>query len=53
MTLTDAGFNALEAAAPDHVEDVQQLLFDNITEDEYTNFSTVVQRMAANIQDLS
>lgn len=33
-TLTDEGFAQLEAAAPDHVEDVQRLIFDHLEPEE-------------------
>ncbi len=51
--LTDLGFEVLADAAPGHVDDVQEMLFDNIEPEEFEAFASIVERMATNIRDCS
>ena len=51
--LTDLGFDVLSGAAPEHVDDVREMLFDNIKPDEFRAFASIVDRMANNIRDCS
>ena len=44
--LTDAGFDALVAAAPGHVRDVRTLLFDHVGTDELQPFADALERIA-------
>jgi DNA-binding MarR family transcriptional regulator len=39
--LTDAGFAALEAAAPSHVEQVRLVLFDRLTDEQVVQLATI------------
>jgi DNA-binding MarR family transcriptional regulator len=45
--LTDAGFAALAAAAPSHVEQVRRSLFDRITPDQASQLSAIMTAVAA------
>ncbi len=44
--LTDAGFAALETAAPDHLRDVRALLFDHVEADELGPLADALERIA-------
>jgi DNA-binding MarR family transcriptional regulator len=45
--LTDAGFAALAAAAPSHVEQVRRSLFDRITPEQARQLNTIMTAIAA------
>jgi len=45
--LTDAGFAALAAAAPSHVEQVRRSLFDRITAEQVTQLNAIMTAVAA------
>ena len=45
--LTDAGFTALDAAAPSHVEQVRRSLFDRLTAAQVTQLATISAAIAA------
>jgi DNA-binding MarR family transcriptional regulator len=45
--LTDAGFAALEAAAPSHVEQVRRSLFDRISPDQARQLNAIMTAVAA------
>ncbi len=49
--LTDEGFDALVAAAPGHVEDVREVLFDRVTPEELPIVSRVLQRMIDGLEE--
>ncbi|MEZ5342980.1 MAG: MarR family transcriptional regulator [Acidimicrobiales bacterium] len=51
-SLTDEGFTKLAEAAPDHVEDVRSVLFDQIMPDEYPAFSAAIIRIATGMREL-
>lgn len=44
--LTDAGFSALEIAAPDHLRDVRTLLFDHVEPGELKPVADALERIA-------
>lgn len=48
--LTDAGFAALEAAAPGHVEGVRQHLFDPLTPEQVTQLGEICDAVAAHLR---
>jgi DNA-binding MarR family transcriptional regulator len=48
--LTDAGFDALAAAAPAHVEQVRQSLFDRITAEQVAQLAAISSAVAAGEQ---
>jgi DNA-binding MarR family transcriptional regulator len=48
--LTDAGFAALEAAAPGHVEGVRQHLFDPLTPEQVTQLGEICAAVAAHLR---
>jgi DNA-binding MarR family transcriptional regulator len=48
--LTDAGFAALDAAAPGHVEQVRRSLFDRITTEQVTQLAAISAAIAAGEQ---
>jgi DNA-binding MarR family transcriptional regulator len=48
--LTDAGFGALDAAAPAHVEQVRQSLFDRITAEQVAQLAAISAAVAAGEQ---
>ena len=50
-TLTDAGFAALEAAAPGHVEAVRSLLFDALTEEQVAQLHAICDAVQAQIAE--
>lgn len=50
-SLTNAGFEALAAAAPGHVDDVREMVFENIRPDEFEAFAAIFERMANTIRD--
>ncbi len=43
--LTDDGFHLLEAAAPGHVDDVRELVFDQLGSDQVDQLSAIVARL--------
>jgi DNA-binding MarR family transcriptional regulator len=45
--LTDAGFAALEAAAPGHAEQVRRSMFDRLTSDQVAQLSAICEALAA------
>lgn len=45
--LTDAGFTALAAAAPSHVEQVRRALFDRISPEQASQLNEIMTRIAA------
>lgn len=49
--LTDAGMNALEAAAPGHVSDVRRYLIDQIKPEELETFRNIFARVEAALAD--
>src|SRR5215468_3885251 len=49
--LTDAGFAALDAAAPGHVEQVRRSLFDRITAEQVAQLAAISAAVAAGPQD--
>ena len=51
--LTDAGFAALDAAAPGHVEQVRRSLFDRITAEQVAQLAAISAAVAAGPQDES
>jgi DNA-binding MarR family transcriptional regulator len=51
--LTDAGFAALDAAAPGHVEQVRRSLFDRITAEQVAQLAAISSAVAAGPQDES
>ncbi len=51
--MTNIGFKVLSEAAPAHVDDVRELVFDNIKPEEFEAFASVFERMAASIRDCS
>jgi DNA-binding MarR family transcriptional regulator len=48
--LTDAGFAALEAAAPGHVEGVRRHLFDPLTPEQVTQLGEICDAVAARLR---
>jgi DNA-binding MarR family transcriptional regulator len=52
-TLTDAGFAALEVAAPQHVESVRQHLFDQLTRDELEQLREINERLLEHLLPLA
>jgi DNA-binding MarR family transcriptional regulator len=48
-TLTDTGYERLVAIAPHHVEDVQRLLFDPLTETQTVALADAVSTIAASL----
>src|SRR5215469_3414156 len=48
--LTEAGFAALESAAPGHVEQVRQSLFDRLTDDQVTQLAGISAAIAEGAQ---
>lgn len=49
VRLTDAGRKAIEAAAPEHVENVQRYFFDLLSKEELETLATVFERVLANL----
>lgn len=49
--LTDAGFEVLERAAPDHVAEVRRLVFDALDPDEVATLEHVAASIAAQLDD--
>lgn len=49
--LTDAGFAALEAAAPGHVETVREYLFDRLTPDQVDQLHDICRSMIAGLRE--
>ncbi|TWP46901.1 MarR family transcriptional regulator [Lentzea tibetensis] len=45
VVLTDEGREAIEAAAPRHVEQVRELMFDNLTDEEVAVLARISQRV--------
>jgi DNA-binding MarR family transcriptional regulator len=45
--LTDAGFAALEAAAPGHAEQVRRSMFDRLTSDQVAQLTAICEALAA------
>jgi DNA-binding MarR family transcriptional regulator len=45
--LTDAGFAALEAAAPGHAEQVRRSMFDRLTSDQVAQLAAICEALAA------
>ncbi len=50
-TLTDGGLARLEHIAPDHVADVQRLLFDNLSPEQTVALADALAAIAANLCD--
>ncbi len=50
--LTDTGWNALVAAAPDHVEGVRTHLLDLLTEEEFAALGKSLKKVAAHLESL-
>jgi DNA-binding MarR family transcriptional regulator len=50
VRVTDAGRKAIEAAAPDHAEDVQRYFFDLLSKDELETLAAVFDRLRENLQ---
>jgi DNA-binding MarR family transcriptional regulator len=48
--LTDQGFEALERAAPGHVEAIRQALFDRLSPDQQRSLGEVMQVVAEGLQ---
>jgi DNA-binding MarR family transcriptional regulator len=48
--LTDAGFAALEAAAPGHAEQVRRSMFDRLTSDQVAQLAAICEALAAGRQ---
>jgi DNA-binding MarR family transcriptional regulator len=48
--LTDAGYGALEAAAPGHAEQVKQSLFDRLTGDQVSELAAISEAILAGAQ---
>ena len=44
-TLTDAGYAALAAAAPSHVEDVRSLVFDQLSTEQVDELRAICERL--------
>jgi DNA-binding MarR family transcriptional regulator len=51
--LTDAGFAALEAAAPGHVEQVRQMVFDQLSADQVTQLREISEAIGAGVEAVS
>ena len=49
-TLTDAGFAKLESAAPSHVEDVRNLVFDQLTPDQVAQLRQISDQLVAGLE---
>jgi DNA-binding MarR family transcriptional regulator len=49
-TLTDRGFDVLDAAAPGHVRQVRSAVFDQLTEEQITQFRDILRDMLAGPQ---
>jgi DNA-binding MarR family transcriptional regulator len=49
VRLTDAGSKAIQAAAPEHVENVQRYFFDLLSKDELETLGTVFDRLLENL----
>ena len=47
VRLTDAGWQAIVAAAPQHVEAVRRYFFDHLTEDDLETLTTLYERLLA------
>jgi len=50
-TLTKAGKKRLDDVAPQHVEDIQRLIFDHLDEDQTAAFTDALSAIAANLCD--
>jgi DNA-binding MarR family transcriptional regulator len=49
VTLTDAGLEAIRAAAPAHAEHVQEILIDPLTDEELAALTSIVRKLIARI----
>jgi DNA-binding MarR family transcriptional regulator len=49
--LTDAGFSALESAAPGHVETVREYLFDRLTPEQVRQLKAICDAMITGLRD--
>jgi DNA-binding MarR family transcriptional regulator len=49
--LTDAGFEALAAAAPDHVRAVRQYVIDPLTPDQITQLDQIARAIVASLEE--
>jgi DNA-binding MarR family transcriptional regulator len=51
--LTDAGYDAVAAAAPGHVEQVRALLFDHLSRDQVHQLRDIFRTVLGNLEDIA